>query len=99
MFAFHSRYTAPLEEVDKHLDAHRAFLRTLIDRKILVCSGPQVPRTGGFILINAPAKDEAVRIMADDPYVIHNLALYEVIEFDLKSCVEGFRELLNVKIQ
>ncbi|MCX6287763.1 MAG: YciI family protein [Bacteroidetes bacterium] len=94
MFAFHSRYLLPLEEVDKHLDAHRAFLRTLIGKN-LICSGPQVPRTGGFILLNAPDKDEALRIMANDPYVIRGLAKYEVIEFELKSCAEGFRELLN----
>jgi uncharacterized protein YciI len=98
MFAFHSRYTASLAEVDKQLEAHRAFLRTLIDKKILICSGPQVPRTGGFILINASGRDEAVRIMSDDPYVIHGLAKYEVIEFELKSCAEGFRELLNIRI-
>jgi len=95
MFAFHSRYTRPPEEVDKHLDAHRAFLRTLIDRKILICSGPQVPRTGGFILLNASGRDDAERIMADDPYVLNGLAKYEIIEFELKSCREGFRELLK----
>ena len=97
MFAFHSRYAVPLEEVDNHVDAHRAFLRTLIGKKILVCSGPQVPRIGGFILINAPSKDEALKIMADDPYVIHSLAKYEVIEFELKSCAEGFRELMKLE--
>ena len=95
MFAFHSGYIKPLEEVDKQTEAHRAFLRTLIEKKILVCSGPQVPRTGGFILINAFSKDEALRIMADDPYVIHGLAKYEVIEFEPRSCAEGFRELLK----
>ena len=95
MFAFHSGYIKPLEEVDKQIEAHRAFLRTLIEKKILVCSGPQVPRTGGFILINAFSKDEALRIMAADPYVVNGIAKYEVIEFDLKSCADGFRELLK----
>lgn len=94
MFAFHSRYLVPLEEVDQHLDSHRAFLKTLIG-KHLVCSGPQVPRTGGFILLNAANKDEALRIMAGDPYVIGGLAKYDVIEFELKSCTEGFKELLK----
>jgi len=94
MFAFHSGYIAPLNEVDKHLDAHRAFLKTLIGKN-LVCSGPQVPRIGGFILLNAADKDEALRIMAADPYVVNGIAKYEVIEFDLKSCADGFRELLK----
>lgn len=94
MFAFHSRYLVPLEEVDKHLDDHRAFLRSLIG-KHLVCSGPQVPRTGGFILLNAGDKAEALKIMAGDPYVQHGVAEYDLIEFELKSCAEGFRELLG----
>jgi uncharacterized protein YciI len=94
MFAFHSKYLKPLEEVDKHLEAHRAFLQTLIPKKILVCSGPQVPRTGGFILINAPGLSEALKIMNGDPYVTAGVAKYEVIEFELKSCAAGFRDLL-----
>ena len=94
MFAFHSKYLAPIEEVDKYLDAHRAFIKTRIGKN-LVCSGPRVPRTGGFILLNTSDKSEAIRIMADDPYVINGIAKYEMIEFDLKSCVEGFRELLK----
>ena len=95
MFAFHSVYLKPLEEVDKFLDAHRAFLRTLIAKKILVCSGPKIPRTGGFILLNAASREDAVNIMAIDPYVLNGLARYDVIEFELKSCTEGFKELIK----
>jgi len=94
MFAFHSKYLAPIEEVDKYLDAHRAFIKTRIGKN-LVCSGPKVPRNGGFIMLNAANRAEAELIMADDPYVINGIAKYEMIEFDLKSCVEGFRELLK----
>jgi uncharacterized protein YciI len=94
MFAFHSIYLVPLEEVDKQIDAHRAYLRELIGKKILVCSGPKIPRTGGFILLSAGSRDEAVNIMAQDPYVLNGIATYEVIEFDLKSCAAGFRDLL-----
>ena len=84
-----------VEDVDKFLDAHRAFLRTLIAQKILVCSGPKIPRTGGFILLNATSREDAVNIMAMDPYVLNGLARYDVIEFELKSCTEGFKELIK----
>ena len=86
MFAFHSIYLKPLEEVDTHHAAHRAYLRTLIEQKILVCSGPKIPRTGGFILLNAGSKSEALKIMARDPYVLNGVATYDLIEFELKSC-------------
>ena len=95
MFAFHSTYLVPLPKVDIYLEAHRAFLKTLIG-KHLVCSGPMVPRTGGFILLMAADKEEALRIMSQDPYAIHGVAKYELIEFELKSSANGFRELLNL---
>jgi len=95
MFAVHSVYLKPLEEVDRHLEAHRAFLKTLYANGITICSGPQVPRTGGFILMHAASKSEALEIMQQDPYVIQGVAEYSVIEFEVKSFAEGFREFVR----
>jgi uncharacterized protein YciI len=95
MFAIHSVYLKPIEEVDKHLPTHRAFLKNLYDQGITICSGPQVPRTGGFILLNAPGKAAALEIMKNDPYVIHGVAEYSVIEFEVKSFAEGFEKWLK----
>jgi uncharacterized protein YciI len=95
MFAFHSEYLKPLEVVDQHLEAHRAFLKALYAKGVTICSGPQVPRTGGFILLNAPTREEALQIMENDPYVIHGVARYSVIEFEVRSCAEGFREFVK----
>jgi len=95
MFAVHSVYLKPLEEVDKYLEAHRAFLKTLYAQGITICSGPQVPRTGGFILMKAASKDEALGIMKNDPYVINGIARYSVIEFDVRSFAEGFEQFLD----
>ncbi|MDP1623296.1 MAG: YciI family protein [Bacteroidales bacterium] len=85
----------PIEEVDKHLDAHRAFLKTLYNKGIAICSGPQIPRTGGFILMNATTKTEALEIMKNDPYVINGVAEYSVIEFEVKSFAEGFERFIH----
>ena len=90
MIALHSVYLKPIEEVDKYLPAHRAFLKTLYEQGITICSGPQIPRTGGFILMNAAGKTEALEIMKNDPYVIQGLAEYTMIEFELKSFAAGF---------
>ncbi len=95
MFAIHSVYLKPLEEVDRHLAAHRAFLKNLYEQGITICSGPQVPRTGGFILLNAPGKPEALEIMKNDPYVIHGVAEYSIIEFEVRSFAQGFSEFVQ----
>ena len=94
MFAVHSVYLKPIEEVDQHLEAHRAFLKNLYSKGITVCSGPQIPRTGGFIMLKASSKEEAVQIMKNDPYSIHGMAEYSFIEFEVKSYAEGFEQFI-----
>ncbi|HNY03808.1 MAG TPA: YciI family protein [Bacteroidales bacterium] len=94
MIALYSVYLKPVEEVDRHLEGHRAFIRTLYDRGVGICSGPQVPRNGGFILMNVPGKSEAMELMKDDPYVIHRVAAYMPIEFEVRSSAPGFEALL-----
>ena len=94
MIALHSVYLKPIEEVDKYLPAHRTFLKTLYEQGITICSGPQIPRTGGFILMNAAGKTEALEIMKNDPYVIQGLAEYTMIEFELKSFATGFEKFV-----
>ena len=95
MFALYSVYLKPVEEVDRHLEAHRAFLKTLYEKGITICSGPQIPRTGGFILMNASSKSEALDFMQHDPYVVHKVAVYSIIEFEVKSFAKGFEELIR----
>ena len=92
MFAVHSVYLKPVEIVDQFVTEHRTFLQTLYKRGIIICSGPQIPRTGGFILMNATSKDEALGFMENDPYVINGVAKYSVIEFEVKSYAEGFEQ-------
>ena len=45
--------------------------------------------------MNAASKIEALEIMQNDPYVVHGVAQYSVIEFEVKSFAEGFREFLK----
>ena len=94
MIALYSTYLKPVEEVDKHLPDHRAFLKPLYDRGIILCSGPQVPRTGGFILMNVPGKAKAMEIMKNDPYVLRGVAQYFPIEFECRSYAAGFEKFL-----
>ena len=94
MIALHSVYLKPLDEVDQHLPGHRSFLKTLYEKGITICSGPQIPRTGGFILMNAADKAAALEIMKNDPYVINGVAEYSVIEFECKSFAPGFEVFL-----
>jgi uncharacterized protein YciI len=76
------RYRRPLEEVLPVVDEHRAYLRTLKERGLLLASGPVVPRHGGALLLRVP--DDAVhetldRIRDDDPFTRAGLVQYELL--------------------
>lgn len=76
------RYRKPLEEVLVHVEDHRAYLRGLMAKGILLVSGPLEPRSGGALLLRVP--DEAVDAALDavrdgDPFVQRGVAQYELL--------------------
>jgi uncharacterized protein YciI len=74
------RYRKPLEEVLTFVDEHRAYLRDLKARKILVASGPLEPRFGGALLLRVADADGALLAVRDgDPFVRHGVAQYELL--------------------
>jgi uncharacterized protein YciI len=72
------RYEKPLEEVAKHTDAHRAWLKQWNQRGIVLASGPFVPRTGGGLLVRAPDEATIHQLRDGDPFVIEGMASYEI---------------------
>jgi len=77
------RYRKPLEEVLPLVDAHRAYLRGLFERGILLASGPFEPRAGGALLLRIPdgATGAAVldAVRDDDPFTLNGTAQYELL--------------------
>jgi len=80
----------PLTEVDKHIDAHIAYLEKYYALGKFIASGRKVPRTGGIILVNAANIDELTAIIEEDPFHIANLANYEVTEFIATMTAKAF---------
>lgn len=75
-------YTKPLEEVLAKLEEHRAYLKKGYDKGILLASGPRIPKDGGIIIGKFANKDEALSFAQADPFTQHNLAQYEILEFE-----------------
>ncbi len=76
------RYRKPLDEVLKHLEEHRAYLRDLKAKGILLASGPFDPRYGGAAVLRVPDGDhDAIlsRVRDGDPFVKHGVAQYELL--------------------
>jgi uncharacterized protein YciI len=76
-----SNYLLPLDEVDRSREAHQAFLDGLEERGLVVSAGRQVPPVGGVVILDVPTAEEAVAVMADDPYVLAKAAEYKPVGF------------------
>jgi len=81
MFVVILTYTKPLEEVDQHLEAHRAWLQGQYQAGAFIASGRQAPPTGGVILARAASRAELDAALAQDPFQQNRVADYQVIEF------------------
>jgi uncharacterized protein YciI len=95
MFCIFITYKKPLTEIDTHLAAHRAFLDEGYKMNYFIVSGPQNPRTGGIILSQLQDKDTLLAIIKNDPFIIHNVADYEVIEFNPIKYHPDFAKFIN----
>jgi uncharacterized protein YciI len=80
------RYRRSLDEVLTVLDAHRAYLRELHQKGILLVSGPFEPRTGAALVLRvsdaASAAEELDAIREKDPFVRQGMAQYEIQVWD-----------------
>jgi len=75
------RYRKPLEEIVLHQDAHRAYLRDLKEKGIVLASGPMNPRFGGLVLLRVADEDGAAldAIRDNDPFVRAGVVQYELL--------------------
>lgn len=82
MFIIMITYKKPLESVDQYLAAHRLFLEEGYKKNFFIASGPKIPRSGGVIISQLKDRTQLQRILKQDPFQIHDIADYDIIEFD-----------------
>lgn len=81
LFVIFLTYLCPIEEINRHLEAHRGWLAGHYQAGRFLLSGPLAPRTGGLILARCENREALEAMLADDPFAIHGLAAYEVKAF------------------
>ena len=85
MFMVITKYVKDIEEVDRWLPAHSAFLDRYYARKKVIFSGRRNPRTGGAILFRVDERAEL-----DDPFRINGVTECEVCEIIPTKYDEAF---------
>jgi uncharacterized protein YciI len=82
MFVILLKYIKPIEMVDQYLVEHRDFLEKGYQQNYFVVSGPRNPREGGVIISQLKDRVQLESILKQDPFSLHGIAEYEVIEFN-----------------
>lgn len=97
MFAITLTYTAPLEEVDKHVPEHLEWIAAQNAAGVFLTSGRRIPRTGGVILAaSSVGAEKLAEILAQDPYNVNGVAKYDVVEFAPGTTAPGFENLSGI---
>lgn len=81
MYIISLTYKVSLDIVNQHLNSHIDYLDEQYKLGNFQVSGRKVPRTGGIILSTLKDKQQLVAVLEKDPFKIHNLATYDIIEF------------------
>lgn len=90
MFLLLSRYVKPVDEIDRVLPEHRAFLDRYYKSGLFIVSGPQEPRTGGVIVTADAPRPVIDAALAEDPFVREGVSEYEIVEFKVTKRAEWF---------
>ncbi len=93
MFVITLTYKVPLDKVDEHIPAHVEWLEKHYEAGVLLASGRRVPRTGGVILAGPVAREQIEEFIAGDPFHVHAIADYEVVEFAPSKVAPGLEQL------
>jgi uncharacterized protein YciI len=81
MFVIELVYKADLGKIDAHMAAHVSFLKKYYAAGNFLVSGRKIPRDGGIILAVAEKRQQIETIVEEDPFYVHGLAEFRIIEF------------------
>jgi|SRR5690625_1414015 len=87
MFVVLLRYTAPVTEIDERLADHYEWVNQHYGAGDFIAAGRRQSRDGAVIISRAMSRGRLDAILATDPFIMHKLARYEVIEFEAKLTV------------
>ncbi len=93
MFVISLTYTAPVEDVDRHLDDHVAWLRQAMADGILLAAGRKVPRDGGMLFAIGPDRAAVEAFARTDPFVAQGVADIAVTEVQMSMVAQGLDAL------
>lgn len=80
IYAVQYLYTEEKTVMDGLRADHRAFLRDLLDKGIMLASGPLVDRDAALLIFRAESPDEIARLLDNDPFELAGFIGERIIE-------------------
>jgi uncharacterized protein YciI len=80
-FIVEATYLAPLDTIREVTAEHRAWLQKGYDRGLFLCSGPQDPPVGGFLVARANTRQDLETLFEEEPFNRAGLASFTFKEF------------------
>jgi uncharacterized protein YciI len=81
MFVVLVHYLVPIEVVDQHLAAHRAWLEGLYKDGQALVSGRRAPAVGGVVIVRGDDESAIAALFARDPFALAGVARHEILAF------------------
>ncbi len=94
-YIIHISYVVPLEKVVEHTPEHRAYLKTQYEAGRMIFSGPREPRTSGVLFARAEEQSTIDEMIANDPFKIHGVGSYDVIEIKPVMWIEELNKIFG----
>ncbi|RIX40482.1 MAG: hypothetical protein D3M94_21650 [Rhodocyclales bacterium GT-UBC] len=79
LFAIQLRYERPAEAIKQQLEAHKNWLIRYIQTGKILFAGPLPQNDGGFLLAHGAAESEIENMIAEDPFVAHQLVSFTIL--------------------
>ncbi|MEP6505759.1 MAG: YciI family protein [Betaproteobacteria bacterium] len=96
MFIVTLTYLKPVEEIDALMHDHVEWLKKGYEHGLFIASGRRVPRTGGVILARSGDEQALRDTLARDPFVIHAVARFDLVEFAASMTAPGAEVLKSL---
>jgi uncharacterized protein YciI len=95
MFVIELIYKVGLARIDAHMPAHVAFLKKYYTAGNFLVSGRKIPRDGGIIFAVGKSRQQIEAIVAEDPFVEHDLADFRIIEFRASQRADDIQKRID----
>jgi uncharacterized protein YciI len=95
MYILNVSFIKPADEVAPHIPTHSAWVTKYFAEGLFLMAGPKKSKLGGVIITKSMDKKLLMKILAEDSYVIEDVAEYQIIDIDCKVSASGLELLIG----